>query len=251
MNLKITLALAFAFSLSVLNVMNAQDVIVQLGAFEKSVDKDYFGGFGKVKHRVDNYGFHKYFLTGFSSLAEAEKVQSKALQQGFRALLIENSVNGFLCYSSCEEYIEPGMIKSIFFDFDKSALRTSSVQELNKLKQLLKRNPNMSAELKAHTDSKGDFKYNESLSLQRAKASKDYLVRQGVSPFRIRVSTFGETSPIALNANNGADTPAGRQYNRRVELKVYDENGVALNQIVEDINVPDFLSLKKETQSGF
>ena len=42
-----------------------------------------------------------------------------------------------------------------------------------------------------------------------------YLSGQGVNPARVQTQGMGEQQPIASN-----DTPAGRQENRRVELRL-------------------------------
>ena len=51
--------------------------------------------------------------------------------------------------------------------------------------------------------------------LDRARTVANYLGSQGVSSARIRSQGFGETMPVADNA-----TDAGRQRNRRVEIKI-------------------------------
>jgi outer membrane protein OmpA-like peptidoglycan-associated protein len=53
------------------------------------------------------------------------------------------------------------------------------------------------------------------LSEKRAKSVKAYLVKKGVPPDNIITEWFGQTMPIADNT-----TPAGRQKNRRVEMKI-------------------------------
>jgi outer membrane protein OmpA-like peptidoglycan-associated protein len=53
------------------------------------------------------------------------------------------------------------------------------------------------------------------LSEKRSKAVKAYLVKNGVPAENITAEWFGSTQPIADN-----NTAAGRQKNRRVEMKV-------------------------------
>ena len=69
-----------------------------------------------------------------------------------------------------------------------------------------------------HTDSTGDAKYNQGLSLRRAEAVRDYLVKTGAPAEKLRVVGRGESEPTASNA-----TPEGQAENRRVEVVVVGE----------------------------
>lgn len=80
-------------------------------------------------------------------------------------------------------------------------------------------------EVSAHTDYKGSGSSNMALSEKRAAAVKDYLVSRGVSEKRLVAKGYGESQPIASNR-----TEEGRARNRRVELKVLeDESATAGN----------------------
>ena len=68
-------------------------------------------------------------------------------------------------------------------------------------------------EVKGHTDFTGPEEYNQILSEKRAEAVKAYLVAEGISIERFRVTGYGESQPIAKNTNK-----EGRALNRRVEL---------------------------------
>jgi outer membrane protein OmpA-like peptidoglycan-associated protein len=113
------------------------------------------------------------------------------------------------------------VLNNIFFDFDKSTLRTLSNVELKNLVTLMKSNTNLKVEISGHTDSKGDLKYNQKLSEERAKAVVNRLAESGIEITRMKAKGYGKTSPAANNKkNNGKDDPAGRQLNRRVELEI-------------------------------
>jgi outer membrane protein OmpA-like peptidoglycan-associated protein len=134
------------------------------------------------------------------------------------------------------------VLRSIFFDFDKSDLRPVSQSDLDNLVKVLQENPTYNAELKAFTDAKGSDAYNRALSMRRANNAKSYVVSKGIAKNRIKTSTFGESNPIAKNEVNGQDTEEGRQFNRRVEVAVFDSAGKQVG-LVEQIAVPE--SLKK------
>jgi OOP family OmpA-OmpF porin len=91
-----------------------------------------------------------------------------------------------------------------------------SVQILDEAIDTLKRNPNVKVEVDGHTDSVGSDAYNQKLSERRAKGVYEYLTEHGVPSSQLDgPKGFGESQPIDTN-----DTAAGRQRNRRTELKV-------------------------------
>ena len=106
-------------------------------------------------------------------------------------------------------------LNNLFFDFSKSALRSESAAELERVIKLLTDNPNMVIEISGHTDNVGGDLSNNKLSFDRATAVKTYLVNKGFKATRIQVKGYGKTKPVGSN-----DTEAGRQENRRVEFRI-------------------------------
>jgi OOP family OmpA-OmpF porin len=91
-----------------------------------------------------------------------------------------------------------------------------SVQILDEAVDTFKRYPNVHVEVDGHTDSVGSDAYNQKLSERRAKGVYDYLTQHGIDASRLDgPKGYGKTQPIDTN-----DTAAGRQRNRRTELKV-------------------------------
>lgn len=112
-------------------------------------------------------------------------------------------------------------LNNIFFDYDKTTLRSVSNVELKNLVMLMKSNPGMKVEISGHTDSKGDDTYNLKLSEDRAQAVVTRLTEKGINVERLKAKGYGETMPVAPNEKaKGVDNPEGRQLNRRVELKI-------------------------------
>ena len=68
--------------------------------------------------------------------------------------------------------------------------------------------------IEAHTDNIGSNAANIMLGLDRARAVREYLVTQGITADRIRISSAGEDAPITTN-----NTALGRQQNRRIIIK--------------------------------
>ena len=75
--------------------------------------------------------------------------------------------------------------------------------------------PNLKYNVEGHTDNTGSDAVNRELSLKRAIAVRDYLIRSGVRASAIDVDGLSWSSPIADNS-----TADGRARNRRVEIVV-------------------------------
>lgn len=107
-------------------------------------------------------------------------------------------------------------LRDIFFDHDKTILKSASFPELKKLVGILKDDPSLLLEIRGHTDNQGTSRYNRALSKKRAEAVRQYLVRSGIAKNRVLARGYGADMPIADNAS-----AAGRAQNRRVEARLY------------------------------
>lgn len=118
---------------------------------------------------------------------------------------------------------ENGLLKIkigiIYFDLDKSDIRYDAAIELNKVVLLMYQYNAVVIKIESHTDSRANDQYNLELSDRRAKATRDYLISQGVAPERIESAIgYGETQ-LLNNCSNGVPcTEAQHQVNRRSEF---------------------------------
>jgi outer membrane protein OmpA-like peptidoglycan-associated protein/tetratricopeptide (TPR) repeat protein len=118
-----------------------------------------------------------------------------------------------------EKFDDPSK-SPIFFDFDKAEIRMDAMASLNKLYKLLQDNPKIIIEVSSHTDSRGDKKYNEKLSEQRAIATQKYLVEKGINISRIKAKGYGESKPVNKCSDRVECSDQEHQQNRRSEFKV-------------------------------
>ncbi len=106
-------------------------------------------------------------------------------------------------------------INNLFFDLGKATLKPESAPELKRILQVMSENKALVIEISGHTDNTGSDEINNKLSLERANAVKDYLLKAGIDTARIRTKGYGKTKPKADNS-----TEEGRQINRRVEIEI-------------------------------
>lgn len=112
-------------------------------------------------------------------------------------------------------------IGDLLFDTNQAELKSGSRQNIQRLSDFLKQNPQRKAEIGGYTDSTGSDSTNQALSGRRAESVRTALLNMGVVAGQLSAQGFGESYPVAGNDNAG-----GRQMNRRVEIVLSDENGV-------------------------
>lgn len=106
-------------------------------------------------------------------------------------------------------------LKNIFFDTNSYNLLPVSIRELDLLIAFLDQNTAVNIEIQGHTDNVGDVKLNEKLSLNRANAVYEYLIKNDVDVKRLTFKGFGAGKPIADNK-----TELGRKNNRRTSFVI-------------------------------
>lgn len=107
------------------------------------------------------------------------------------------------------------MPASVTFDVDSSRIKPEFQGSLSQVAQTLADNPQSYIEVHGHTDSTGADDYNQALSERRAQAVVDFMRSRGIIPQRLYWQGHGERRPVATN-----ETAAGRQMNRRVEMRI-------------------------------
>ncbi|WP_281645068.1 OmpA family protein [Parendozoicomonas sp. Alg238-R29] len=112
------------------------------------------------------------------------------------------------------------VLEGVAFEFDSAILTPQASKVLTQQAEILKENPAIKISVTGHTDNFGGEKYNQILSLQRARAVRNFFIGQGIDSSIVTVSGAGELEPIADNVSI-----LGRSVNRRVELKVIRKEG--------------------------
>ncbi|NLW74880.1 MAG: OmpA family protein [Methanomicrobiales archaeon] len=104
-------------------------------------------------------------------------------------------------------------LNGVSFKSGSPEMTFESLQFVDPIIKKLKQYPEVTIEVRGHTDAVGDFNKNMKLSQMRAESVRQYIISKGINPERIRATGFGSSSPIADNR-----TAAGRAQNRRIEI---------------------------------
>ncbi len=142
---------------------------------------------------------------------------------------------------------KPIELPNILYDLAKWDLRPESMVSLDKLVETLNENPNITIELRSHTDFRGSDDANKELSQKRAQSVVDYLISKGIAADRLVAKGYGESMPKKVDKKQAAryrflpegqlldekfikslstveEQEAAHQINRRTEFKVLSTN---------------------------
>jgi len=112
---------------------------------------------------------------------------------------------------------ETMVLTGVNFSSGSARLTMNAQSLLVQVIEALKNHPRVEVEIRGFTDSAGGASVNLNLSQRRAEAVRQYLIKVGITPSRLRAVGYGEANPIASNA-----TAQGRAKNRRIEMVVLE-----------------------------
>ena len=93
----------------------------------------------------------------------------------------------------------PVTMNNIFYEFGRWEITKASEEELLQLVKLLQDNPNITIELSAHTDLKGNDEFNQELSQKRAQSCCDFLIQHGIERERLTPMGYGKQRPVVAD----------------------------------------------------
>lgn len=104
---------------------------------------------------------------------------------------------------------------TILFKFGRADLLPGGRNKLREKAAILTDQREIRLGIYGHTDTVGSHASNDTLGLRRARAVRDYLLREGVDSARLELCSCGENAPSVRGHSATADAP-----NRRVEFGI-------------------------------
>jgi outer membrane protein OmpA-like peptidoglycan-associated protein len=108
----------------------------------------------------------------------------------------------------------------VLFDTGSADLDSAGRSTLEQVADVINDYRKTAVVVQGHTDSLGSEESNLELSAVRARSVEGYLISRGVDPERVTSLGFGESAPVASNADDW-----GRQKNRRVDVLLKAKSG--------------------------
>ena len=87
--------------------------------------------------------------------------------------------------------------EAIYFEFDSNDLTAEAKSTLEQNAEWLQEKDDRILTIEGHTDEAGTPAYNLGLGERRAATAREYLLRLGIEPNRVKIITYGEERPAA------------------------------------------------------
>lgn len=142
-------------------------------------------------------------------------IWSKKMQEQKAAMEQATQGTGIGVTQTADNQLKLDIPSDLSFDSGRYDIKPALHAVLDRFATTLNQNPVTTVRIVGHTDNVGSDAVNNPLSVNRAAATRDYLVSRGVASNRIAIDGRGAREPIADNA-----TAAGKAKNRRVEIFV-------------------------------
>ena len=182
-------------------------------------------------------GYKDAYNTEYEKITTNNSITSK---RNVNLLLSPTSVS--VAPAPVRTFVEGSIIvlENIYYDFNKSHIRTGAARELDELYSLMATYPSMQIELISHTDTRGSSDYNQKLSKRRAESAKQFLINKGISSSRIKSVGMGEAQP---RINCSTCSEEDHQNNRRTEVRIIQINESVKIQYQD--NSPEVIDRKR------
>lgn len=175
-------------------------------------------------HPIDCYETENFVIKvekeGFQTVEK--NIVFKELEDFSYEIELNPFEEAIVSYTKGEDLGKILKIENIYFDFDKSDIRSDAAIQLAKIVKVMQEYPKMKIDVRLHTDSRGSDKYNLALSQRRTQSTIKWLVSNGIDKNRITGRGYGETRLTNHCSNGVACSEEEHQANRRSEFIIIE-----------------------------
>ncbi|QTR50863.1 OmpA family protein [Candidatus Thiothrix anitrata] len=143
---------------------------------------------------------------------------SNSISNASNVLEMPPIISDGLYAPSKQHEVEKIDLSGVQFAYAQAELNETAVQTLQEVVTHLRKSPDLTVEVSAHTDRQSTALGNMAVTQARADAVRNYLLSQGVNATQVKAQGYGSARPLADN-----DTEEGRAQNRRIEITVFRE----------------------------
>ncbi len=111
---------------------------------------------------------------------------------------VADAGDGDASFLSAEEINARQLLRTIYFDYDRSEIRGDQRATLQANADWLREHPNVRILIEGHCDERGTREYNLALGDARAQAAREYMISLGIGANRIEIISYGEERPAAM-----------------------------------------------------
>lgn len=193
-------------------------------ASEEQEVQQYDTNSGGKENSSEENASEQSYQEAVDQVEEANLKSNEELAEMISEAVAESQLSDQIDVTFTSQYVMLTMKGSILFDPGSATLNDDCKPVLNRVATILERYAKGEIEIDGHTDNvpmnSAQFPSNEELSSARAMSVFYYLIEtSSLNPALIKHSGYGERMPIADNS-----TDAGRARNRRVEIRIYNNN---------------------------
>jgi peptidoglycan-associated lipoprotein len=174
----IGLLIVFVFSLTMFAGCAEKKAVVKEGAAQDQVTSDQAAKDAAAKAEADRLARERAEREAAERLAKEKAGKEEAAKVEAAATAMAED------------------LKDIYFDFDKSNIRSDAREVLKANADYILKNNTAAVIIEGNCDERGTAEYNMALGQRRAQEAKKYLVNLGVKGAAIKTISYGKERPV-------------------------------------------------------
>ena len=189
-------------------------------------------------NRKDGYGERDLYAAYLKGITKDHLMLSSPISY---AHVTADPVEAIIASSqpASNEAIKEYYIGDLQIEANDVILSPQNIKKLDVLANLMLIYPSIKCDLICH-DLGGDSRsFDLYFSIKKAEQAAEYLERKGVNPTRLYVKGCGAFYPLAISSPGAQANQAALRLNRRIEINVFETEGLPISLIYSHQNVPE------------